>query len=190
MMQPVVIDVETQNTFRDVGGYEPKKLKVSVAGLYDYATDKYLAFVENELDRFFRYLENASLVIGFNQIDFDLPVLNPYYIGSLTKFPALDLLKEVEKSLGFRLSLDDLVRETLNAKKTGHGLLAIDYFRNGEMEKLKKYCLSDVELTKNLYEYGKNHGQIFYKSVRGRQKIPVSWGENVQSAKINLTLPW
>ena len=192
MAAPVVIDVETQNSFRDVGGYEPGKLKISVAGMYDYETDKYSAFEERELPKLFPYLENASTIIGFNIVDFDLPVINPYYVGQLNKFPTLDLLKYVEKSLGFRIALDDLVRETLGAHKTGHGLLAIEYFRNGEMQKLKDYCLSDVRLTKELYEYGKKHGKVFYKGPAGRQEIQIAWNEipRAVSSGVNLTLPW
>lgn len=192
MAQPIVVDVETQNTFRDVGGYEPAKLKISVAGMYDYGTDKYYTFEEPELPKLFPFLENASTIIGFNIVDFDLPVINPYYVGQLSKFPTLDLLKFVEKSLGFRIALDDLVKETLGAAKTGHGLLAIDYFRSGQMQKLKDYCLSDVRLTKELYEYGKQNGKVYYKGPRGRQEIRVSWGEKPQSStnNVNLTLPW
>lgn len=189
-MQPVVLDVETQHTFREVGGYDPEKLKISVAGLYDYATDTYQAYTEPELPQLFPILEKASVIIGFNQIDFDLPVLNPYYVGDLTKLPNLDLLKVVEKSLGFRISLDDLAKETLGAKKTGHGLLAIEYFRDGEIQKLKDYCLSDVRLTKELYEYGKKEGKVFYNTASGRRVIAVSWSDTVAFSEVNLTLPW
>ena len=192
MAQPVVIDVETQLTFRDVGGYIPQKLKISVAGLFDYAANTYLTFTESELPKLFPYLEHASEVIGFNIVDFDLPALNPYYIGELARLPTIDLLKHIEKSLGFRIALDDLVRETLNAHKTGHGLLAIEYFKNQEWEKLKTYCLSDVKLTKELYEYGKTHGKVFYKAPAGRREISVNWGQPraSSSANVNLTLPW
>ena len=191
MVAPVVIDVETQNTFRDVGGYEPTKLKISVAGMYDYATDKYYTFIESELNKLFPYLEHASTVIGFNIVDFDLPALNPYYVGDLTKFPTLDLLNHVEKSLGFRISLDDLVRETLQAKKTGHGLLAIEYFREGKLNELSEYCLSDVKLTKELYEYGKQHRKVFYNTATGRREIPVAWDKQEEKlSSINLTMPW
>jgi|SRR3989344_1969492 len=192
MAWPVVIDVETQNTFRDVGGYDPGKLKISVAGLYDYASDQYFAFEEHELSKLFPYLENASTIIGYNIVDFDLPAINPYYVGKLTTFPTTDLLKYIEKSLGFRIALDDVVKETLDAAKTGHGLLAIDYFRSGELQKLKDYCLSDVRLTKELYEYGKKHGKVFYKGPAGRQEIQIAWSEipSAVSSGVNLTLPW
>lgn len=187
---PVVLDVETQKTFRDVGGYDPGKLKISVAGLYDYATTSYRAYTDAELPQLFPLLEKASSIIGFNVVDFDLPALNPYYVGNLTKFATLDILKIVEKSLGFRLSLDDLVRETLGVKKTGHGLLAIEYFKAGEMEKLKEYCLFDVKLTKDLYEYGKREGKVFYNTASGRREIPVVWTETETGRDVNLTLPW
>ena len=191
MAKPVVIDVETQNTFREVGGYTPAKLKISVAGLYDYATDKYWTFEEHELSQLFPLLENASTIIGFNIVDFDLPVISPYYVGQLSKFPTLDLLKFVETSLGFRIALDDLVKETLGAAKTGHGLLAIEYYRNGQLQKLKDYCLSDVRLTKELYEYGKKNGKVFYKGPSGRREIQIAWGQLQSPTKsVNLTLPW
>lgn len=192
MHLPVVLDLETQQTFRQVGGFYPKKLKISVVGIYDYASDAYLSFTESELHKLFPYLENASEIIGFNIIDFDLPVLSSYYVGDLLKFNLLDLLVIVQKSLGFRISLDDIAKETLGTQKNGHGLLAIEYFKAGQMEKLKDYCLSDVKITREIYEYGKKTGKVFYKTATGRQGIPIEWGKMtpVASTSVNLTLPW
>lgn len=192
MTQPVVLDLETQHSFREVGGYEPKKLKISLAGLYDYASDKYISFTESELNKLFPYLENASSIIGFNIVDFDLPVLAPYYVGNVAKFTTNDLLVHVQKSLGFRISLDDLAKETLGTQKNGHGLMAIEYFRAGEIDKLREYCLSDVKITKQLYEYGKQHGKVYYKSASGRTEIPISWSisSSIAVNPISLTLPW
>jgi DEAD/DEAH box helicase domain-containing protein len=191
MAAPVVLDLETQHSFREVGGFKPEKLKVSLVGLYDYGSDRYLSFTESELSQLFPYLENASSLIGFNIIDFDLPVLAPYYVGHTDKFPATDLLQYVEKSVGFRISLDDLAKETLQKEKNGHGLLAIEYFRAGEMEKLREYCLSDVKITKELYEYGLKNKQVFYKTASGRTAIPIDWEiKQIETQSINLTMPW
>ncbi len=188
MSQPVVIDFETQHVFREVDG-DISKLRISVAGLYDYATDKYYTFTEDEIQKIFPFFESASLIIGFNIIHFDLPVLNPYYVGDLLKLPTLDLMTAVEEGLGHRAGLDDLLRETLGTKKEGHGLLAVDYFREGKWDELKTYCLSDVRLTKDLYEYGKTHGKIYFKAVTGRKEIPVSWNTNAKAAaNVSLTL--
>lgn len=192
MPTPVIVDVETQQTFREVGGFHPEKLNISVVSLFDYATNQFYCFEEHEISKLFPFLENASSIIGFNIVDFDLPVINRYYVGKLNQFPTLDLLDDVQQSLGFRIALDDLIRETLGVKKQGHGLLAIEYFKNKELDKLKAYCQSDVELTKNLYEYGKQHSKVFYNTATGRREIPVSWGksESVAEASVNLTLPW
>ncbi len=190
MSHPVVIDVETQHVFAEVGG-DIRKLRISVAGLYDYATDQFHTFMEPELSELFKKLENASQVIGFNIVHFDLPALSPYYVGNLLNLPTLDLMHAVEDHLGHRLSLDDLLRETLGSHKEGHGLAAIDFFREGKINELTKYCLSDVRLTKELYEYGKKNGKIYFKSAYGRQEIPVVWNTNstTTAQDFNLTLP-
>lgn len=190
MAKPVVLDLETQFTFNQVKDRLPKSLKVSVAGLFDYASQKYLTFTESELSKLFGYLEGASSIIGFNVKSFDLSVLAPYYVGKIEAFVVNDLLKHVESELGFRVSLDNLVGETLNQKKQGHGLLAVEYFRNGEWEKLKAYCLSDVKLTKELYEYGVLHKQVFYKTAAGRGKIDVNWEVTNEQNPVAMTLPW
>ncbi len=192
MVKPVVFDIETQNSFQDVGKYDPALLKISVVGVYDYSTDRYAVFEEKELVKLWPILENASELIGFNINHFDLPVLKQYYLGDIAQFKTLDLLVDVEKALGYRLSLDDLVRETLNVTKTGYGLLAIQYFQEGKMQELKDYCVKDVELTKKLYEYGRDHGEIFFKSYAGgRQAVKVNWGEKrTNKTQVNLTMPW
>lgn len=190
MSAPVVFDIETKHTFQEVN-YDHRKLGVSVVGVYDYKSDKYTTFVESELPEFFRLLEHASFVIGFNINHFDLPVLAPYYVGNITQFATLDILDEVEKKLGFRVALDDLARATLSVKKSGHGLLAIEYFRSGDWEKLKKYCLDDVRLTKQLYEFGKKTNILYLDTAHGKREIAVSFAPLVQSVPaVSLSLPF
>lgn len=189
MAKPVVLDLETQYSFGEKGN-DPKKLKVSVVGIYDYADDSFKAFFENELNKLWPILENASLIIGFNIIKFDFQVLAPYYIGDITKLPVLDLLDEVKESLGKRIALGELAKATLEAEKTGHGLLAIELYREGKLDKLKQYCLDDVRLTRDLYEFGKKKGRIFYLSSRGKEAIKIDWGQKeIKEKSIDLTLP-
>ena len=187
--KPLVLDLETQFTFQEVG-YDPKKLKVSVVGLYNYSTEKYEAYREERFAELFSVLEHASEIIGFNIDKFDLPVLSPYYVGNMNQFITMDLLAEVEKVLGFRVALDDLARATLGEKKNGHGLMAIDFFRNGEWDKLIRYCLHDVEITKALYEYGKKEGKVYLLSAAGKREIPVSFVSRKSSqSAVSLSLP-
>ena len=78
----------------------------------------------------------------------------------------------------------------MGVKKGGHGLLAINHFREGKWDELIKYCLSDVEITKKLYEYGKSEGKVFYKDQYGRREIKVNWKDRVKTeTEVNLTIP-
>lgn len=190
MAHPIVLDLETQHKFQDVG-YDVKKLKVSVVGVYDYATAQYKIYREEKLPHLFPVLEHASQIIGFNIRKFDLPVLAPYYLGNVEQFHMLDILEEIEKKLGHRLALDDVVRATLGVKKSGHGLLAIEYFRDGLWKELEDYCLSDVKITKELFEYGKQHGKLYYETHRGKREIPVRFQQLRQEpTAVSLSLPF
>lgn len=186
----VVLDLETQYSFREVGN-DPKKLKVSVVGIYEYATNQYQAFREEEFAKLFPLLEKAALIVGFNINKFDLPVLSPYYLGKISQFHTLDILDEVEKNLGFRVALDDLARATLDIKKSGHGFMAIDYFRRGEWEKLINYCLEDVRITRELYEYGLKNKKLFFKDHKGKKEIAVNFEKIASSnSTVSLSLPF
>lgn len=190
MNKAIVFDLETQFLFQEVGN-DPKKLKVSVVGIYDYTNNEYRTYLENELPELFRRFEHAEFLVGFNSLKFDLSVLAPYYVGNIFQFAHLDLLTEVEKTLGFRVSLDDLAKNTLGIKKTGHGLLAIEYFHNKEWDMLKEYCLNDVHITKELYEYGKKTGRLYYNSSRGKQEIPVNFSLcKSENSSVSLSLPF
>jgi len=46
MRNEVVLDIETQNTFQDVGAYNPSLLQISLIGCYFYETDKFESFME------------------------------------------------------------------------------------------------------------------------------------------------
>ena len=160
MSYEVVFDIETKNTFQDVGAYDASLLSVSFVGAYRSDTGEYLSYFEEDLPKLWPLLEHADRLIGYNSLSFDIPCLNRYYAGDLKKIPHLDLLKKIEVSLGFRCKLDDVAKSTLGVGKTGHGLDAVKYWNNGELDKLKKYCLDDVRITKDLYEYGKKNGHV------------------------------
>lgn len=191
MSHEVVLDIETQNSFADVGGYQnTTKLRISVVGVYYYETDEYIAYEEHELPALWKRLEKASRIIGYNSRNFDLPIMNTYYPGDLLSFPQLDLLEEIRNTLGFRLKLDDVAAATIGVRKSGHGLQAIEWWKQGEIDKIKAYCLDDVKVTKNVYEYGIRHGALAYVDGFGTRKaIPVNF-KPIEEAKpkINFSL--
>src|SRR3989344_8148006 len=191
MNQPFVLDVETQFTFQEVG-HDCAKLKISVVGTYDYKSGQYRCFREKELPELFRAMEHAEKIIGFNIRKFGLPVMSPYYVGDLGQFTVIDLLEMVEKSMGHRVSLDHLAQSTLGTKKSGHGFLAIEYFRKGEWDKLEKYCLNDVAITKNLYEFALKNQKLHYKNFSGKViDIPLILSGSPDNARtVSLSLPF
>lgn len=175
-MREVVLDIETQREFAEVGGRDNvAALGVSLVGVYDSAHDSLLHFKEQELHALQTLLLAADRVIGFNIKYFDFPVLQPYLSTELSRLPVVDIMDDVVKGLGFRVSLESLARANLGEGKSGKGLEAIQWYRMGEWDKLIRYCLDDVRLTRDLYEYGKMHGKLQVASRGGFLSIPVSW---------------
>lgn len=167
MGKEIVLDIETANSFADVGKYDPSLLKVSLVGVYSYATDTYESFLEPDLPKLWRMLESADRIIGYNLFGFDYPVLNTYYPGDLASFPTLDIMKDIEKVIGFRVKLDDVAHGSLGVGKSGNGLQAIEFFRRGEIDKLREYCLQDVKVTKEVYEFGLANGYVAFNDRMG-----------------------
>lgn len=188
---PVIIDLETKHTFREFSEHE--KLGISVMALFDYSTQQGVVFEEKELSKSFPILENASYVIGYNSNGFDLPVLQAYYPGNILSLSTFDLLEDIRIKIGRRLGLNDMAAATLGKKKTGHGLMAIDYYKEGKIEELKKYCLDDVMITKELFEYGVKYGEVQYINEMGKNTIRVEWKRYMEgngNLQTELTLPF
>lgn len=175
MANEIVIDIETKKSFEEVGGQQNlARLGVSVAGVYFYKTDSYYAYEEHELPKLEQELAGCERIIGFNINHFDMPVLGAYMdMNRLNHVPRLDLFEEVVKKLGHRISLDSLASATLGTKKSGNGLQALAWYKEGKIDLIKKYCLDDVRITKDLYEYGKTHKKLFYSSYFKSDKLIV-----------------
>jgi DEAD/DEAH box helicase domain-containing protein len=181
----VVLDIETQKTFAEVGRQNLHKLKVSVVGTYDYGTGAYASYLESELSELEKRLKKVNLLIGFNIRRFDLPVLAPYFFMSTETIPVLDLMEEIEKVRGHRVGLHSVAQATLGSTKTGHGIDAVTLYAQGQMDKLKAYCQNDVKITKEVYEYGCENDRVFFLSNRDWKKyeIPVKWKDYKDAAQ-------
>ena len=168
-MRKIVFDIETRN--EPLYGFDPATLDLSMVCIYDSETDSYSSFLEEELSRLWPIIERADMLIGYNSDHFDIPILNRYYPGDLSRIKSLDLLREVRNSLGRRLRLDSLAEGTLGKKKTGHGSDAIRWWKAGEVEKIRAYCLEDVRLTKELYDYALAHNLLKYQDLGQTREI-------------------
>ena len=173
----IVLDLETKKSFDEVEGRNCQLLGVSVVGIFSYRDNQFKTFLEKDIKLLLPYLKRSELVIGFNTKRFDYLVLQPYLDFDLTTLNSLDILEQVERTLGFRLALNSLAQVTLKARKIGTGLDALKYFRQGEIDKLKEYCQHDVLITRQLYEYGRRHGHLLYLRGLRLETIPASWAE-------------
>ncbi len=170
-MRKITFDIETKNIFQDVGSNDPVDLDISVVCIHDSLTDQYTSYLEKDFKDLWPILEQADMLISWNGDHFDIPLLNKYYPGDLTHIKSLDLMREVHKVLGRRLKLDSVGEATLNRNKTGHGLEAVEWWRNGEVDKIIKYCIEDVRLTKDLYDYAFENKSLKYKELGTLKEI-------------------
>ena len=180
MLKKIVLDLETQKSFQEVGGRGKNHLlKVSVACIYDYSTDRYQAFEEYELPRLAPILQTADQIIGYNIKDFDFEVIQPYLNFDIFQVPYLDLLEEIEKVLHHRIKLESVAQGTLGSGKSGSGMEALAHFKNGRMDLLKKYCLDDVKVTKQVYDYASKNQKLLYKDFFKTKEIPLKIADAV-----------
>lgn len=191
-MRIVVFDIETKNIFQDIGKNDPALLDISLLAIWDSESDQYESFLEDELGKLWPYIEHADALVGYNSNHFDIPLLNTYYTGDLTKIKSIDLMKSIYDSIGRRLSLNNVASATLGVKKSGHGLQAYQWWKEGEIEKIRKYCIDDVRLTKELYEYALKNKKFLYRDGPDMKEVAIDtsdW-EKMDGGSITHTLPF
>ena len=193
-MKKVVLDIETQNTFAMVGKNDPTALDMSIMCIYESDTKKYSSYTIEQLPTLWPILEAADVIITYNGDHFDLPILNKYYNGDLTKFKHVDLLKEIQKVIGRRVGLDSVAQATLNKGKSGNGLEAITWWKKGEVQKIIDYCMIDVEVTKDVYEYAMREQKLFYLDGKEKRSVPLDtkgWeSSSEQDVRMTYSLPF
>ncbi|MFH0818738.1 MAG: ribonuclease H-like domain-containing protein [Patescibacteria group bacterium] len=181
MNNKIVYDLETKKTFAEVGGLQSNHhlLGISFIGVYSYSQNKYFGFLEKDIPLFEKILlTEKSQIIGFNSKGFDNLVLQPYLKKlQISELPQLDILEEIKNKLGFRIKLESTAQATLGEGKSGTGLDAIKYYREKDFDSLAKYCMDDVRITKEIYEYGRNHGCLYYMAGGEKRPIPIPWSD-------------
>lgn len=189
-MRTVVFDIETANWITDTGSSNPADLTIAIVCIYDSETDSYSSYLEQELPALWPILERTDILVGYNSDHFDIPLLNKYYPGDLTKIKSVDVMAEIHKAFGRRLRLDAVAEGTLGTKKSGHGSQSVQWWRAGEVEKVRQYCLKDVEITKRIFDHALANGAVKYKELGKSHevKLDVSKWLTPASAPMTFTL--
>jgi DEAD/DEAH box helicase domain-containing protein len=172
----LVVDLETQNLVQDVGGWgNIDKLKISIACAYDSKTDQYLSFRENEIGKLNDLCEDR-LIVGYNIRGFDLIILKAYGL-ELEGLDVFDIMYDVQTLTRQKfLKLETLAQGTLNAGKSADGLMAVEWWKKGEIDKIIQYCQQDVQVTRDIFEFGRKNGIVKLRRADGSNtEVKVNW---------------
>jgi DEAD/DEAH box helicase domain-containing protein len=176
-MNLVFFDLETQKLFQEIGGRNPGKLLLACGVTYSTAKNDFTVYWENQVLALIDELKSAGKVIGFNIREFDYQVLRPYNSNfNFSSLNTLDLLLDLSRTLNFRLPLDSIAKASLGVTKIADGIKSVEWFRAGEKDKVAEYCKADVDITRRVYEFGRDNGFVYYYSKLGSKlKVSVNW---------------
>lgn len=196
-MYELILDLETKRAFSETGKYDPRELGVSFVGLCrrqlgleQRSEGKLLGFFEDRFSELWPILEQARRIVGFNIVGFDFPALSAYYHGNLAVLPVLDILEQVKAGSGHRVSLNAIALASLGRQKVGSGLDALAYYEQGRLEELSRYCLEDVRLTRDVYDYGQEYGHLKFLNKWNRViQVPVDFSfKDEGETKVQMSL--
>jgi DEAD/DEAH box helicase domain-containing protein len=176
-MNLVFFDLESQKLFEEVGGRFPSKLLLACGVTWSTDRNEFSVYWEQDAPALIEELRSADRVIGFNILNFDYEVLRPYAPGvNFRVLRSTDMLADIYRALNFRLSLDSIAKATLGTTKSADGIQAVRWFRSGELDKVAEYCKADVNITRRVYEFGRDNGFVqYYSRLGSKLKVAVNW---------------
>lgn len=192
-MRQITFDIETANAFPTFQRSDMSQLELALVGVHDSETGEFTSYVKEELPQLWPLIERADVLIGYNSDSFDIPLLNRYYPGDLTKIKSIDIMVEVQKALGRRLRLQSLAEATLGRGKGGSGLQSVEWWQQGLVDKVREYCIEDVRITRELFDYALKNGSLKYMDFKQKKDIKVdtsSWDEPLAPVSLTHTLPF
>mgnify|MGYP006142899315 CR=1 FL=1 len=105
----------------------------------------------------FAAFDEADLIIGYNQLDFDFPLLQKYYGRAwgqskymTHRIKCLDVFQRVRGVLGVWPKLEQLLQANGLDGKSGNGAEAVNMWNEGRRKELQEYCAIDVVRTAQL----------------------------------------
>lgn len=173
----LVVDIETKTLVDAVGGWKNfKQLEVSIACAYDSKTDKFLSYTEDKLGDLVA-LCKERLLIGYNLLGFDLPILEKYGLPPASDLDVFDIMVDIHNISGWKfVKLEKIAQATLGSGKSADGLMAVEWWKQGEVQKIIEYCLKDVEVTRDLFLHGLNKGFVKIEKADGSAaQFTVNW---------------
>lgn len=175
------------------------EMGVSVLVIFDYKEMRYRVFDDRNIAEAIEMLWSYDTVVGFNTVGFDWKLLRATYpkliVRDDSERPTIrykfkefgrrsddfDVLREIWISLdldpdhfapathgGYKL--DDVAFETIGLRKSGDGAKAPSLYQEGRWSELVDYCIRDVQIEKELFEFTQRYGYV----VRRGQRIKIA----------------
>lgn len=184
----IYLDIETQRLSYEVpGGWSNiEAFRVSIAVTWDPEND-FRVWTESQVVDLIAELRKFARIVTYNGDRFDIRVLAGYEKVSDLRPRFFDVLAQIRDVTGRLVSLDHVCSYTLGAKKSGDGIAAVRWWREGKVEKVATYCRHDVELLMRLVAFARENG---YVVIDGGQ-VKVNWAlpEAVSTDQVRLTDP-
>ncbi|HMP67194.1 MAG TPA: ribonuclease H-like domain-containing protein [Candidatus Paceibacterota bacterium] len=188
-MNYIVFDIETTDIILD----DPMNLDIAVVSVYESKTKKIQSFLEKDFSKMWPIFQNSEAIVGYNSDHFDIPLLNKHYDGDLSEKKSIDILKSIKESFGRRIKLDSVAAGTLGRNKITSGIQAVEWWKQGRVDDVIKYCEEDVLITKDIFEYALKNKKLKFKDLYSDKiiEIPIetkSWLEKQEESKVTNSL--
>lgn len=145
--------------------------------VFDYKEMRYRVFDDHNAQEGMRLLYNSEWCAGFNTIGFDWKLLCSTYPNFVPSYSGqsgptnFDIRAEVCKVVGTYTKgykLGEIAQETLGYTKSDEGGHAPQLYQEGRIAELIDYCIQDVKVEKDLFEFVVKNGYIrrFGKEVK------------------------
>jgi DEAD/DEAH box helicase domain-containing protein len=172
----VYYDVETQLSADEVGGWNNIRLmRVSIAVTWS-AKDLFRLWEEASVPELIEYLGGFGTIVSYNGDRFDSQVLSYYGNVESINRNSFDVLVDLTRRLGRRVSLDSVAQATLGVGKSADGLIALKWWKEKQIELIAEYCRKDVQVLKDVVEFGRTHGHVKYSDrAGGSRTLNVEW---------------
>ena len=171
----LTLDLETRYLASEVGGWS--KLLAGAGGVsalvvHDSRTNRYHCFNDRSLEKAAKLIEHPHAILNtFNGKLFDIPILQAL-LGRHLEFHGslhLDLYHLIKAALregdpNRANSLHEVARRTLGEGKEGSSEQAPRLAAEGRWLSLFRYCKKDVDLTRRLFHFAREHGGVISHS--------------------------
>ena len=82
---------------------------------------------------------------------------------------------------------------TLGRGKGGDGLKSVEWWQQGLVDKVREYCIEDVRITRQIFEYALEHNAVKYMDFKTKREIKLntdSWLKPNEPISLTHTLPF